>query len=1291
MQRVGFSRSVVVKEWPARHCFVSLPHHWASMTLPAPTPTFCLETSQNRTLVLSWAGDIHNPSAGSDSTVLVSREVLKDSGISDGEVGVLSQIQVPPPCTMITVIVGSLTQWQDLALNAEVAQSAILSQVRVIGLRQCVPLWLEGGACVFLTVTSLNPPLKYGTLQPMTQVEVLPPLEKDGSHDYKAINFTPTSVESDSRSEEFDGNQKVVDHECTKNVVDESRNQEDIQKQNSFKENMFTMILNYIYMKRKEQKSVYDLPVRRDIQLGYRVVPVPEELNSSFSVGMLDHPSLIIISRESLLYTCLKDEVSFIGHLRKINSYKENYTISNASREERSNEIKKQDSKSSGVVLASCLCTVIVWENFIAESNENVDFVKKISALLKVNNCVAGNCLRRLMRLSTLNVIELQTSDVTVKTLPVSIDVLPLTPLDASCTLLLTDTVKSQLKNLVDEYTVIINQKTLMEINLNGKRIDVFITTRDGVPLKLDNKSVVLLEVTLLKQHDSLPYIHSSVSDLNRNYHAKFPYVGYEGVFSNLKQHVLLTQGCQTDFCNAGPQFALLHGSKGSGKTSLVESLIECLSTYPYYMHADIVSCKQLKGKKMQTVEKKLQLIFREAIFKRPSIIILDDIDHLVPSQGSQDQDSGPVYEHTMQMVSMITGLLDQLVDFICDTHFPLHTHNPKSGSVIVIATCITRTSVHPLLVNPQGHHFFPCTFGIPPLEAEGRVKALNGMLQAHMKKYMCQKKCLPSDCVKSCSEDTGTDKGSKADEDPLSRCLQIDAKLITRLTESFVLPDLNHLALRTFLQAKQRWGCKLNEKVSKSKSKAKILEQIHIQCFPDGGTSFSESSAQTPSSDSDVILNVDVAAALEGYIPLALRGLALSEKKSTVNLGIGGLAEASSILEETLTWPSTYPNLFSKITLRLRSGVLLYGPPGCGKTLLANTVTANCSLNLISVKGPELLSKYIGASEEAVRNAFERASSAKPCVLFFDEFESIAPRRGHDSTGVTDRVVNQLLTQMDGVEGLTGVYILAATSRPDLIDPALLRPGRLDKCVFCPIPSLSDREEILQVLSEAVELGEDVDWSQVARSTENFTGADLQSVLSTAQVLVAQEALGDNLYKGVIQSDQSNNKEETTYSTDPCEQAELKKGNKSLKLAEEYSIGHKKEMDTGLQHDVLEEVIIEKEIEKVTFSQKRFSVQKDYNLVVGNENEDTNIQIALVAEKLECDKPLEYNASDCDLPRNLELKVFKRHIDAALKEVKPSVTQAERLKYEHLYATFTKSKDGSFGHPSPGKRATLA
>ncbi|XP_031236141.1 peroxisome biogenesis factor 1 [Mastomys coucha] len=208
-----------------------------------------------------------------------------------------------------------------------------------------------------------------------------------------------------------------------------------------------------------------------------------------------------------------------------------------------------------------------------------------------------------------------------------------------------------------------------------------------------------------------------------------------------------------------------------------------------------------------------------------------------------------------------------------------------------------------------------------------------------------------------------------------------------------------------------------------------------------------------------------DFQKALCGFLPASLRNVNLHKPRDLGWDKIGGLHEVRQILMDTVQLPAKYPELFANLPIRQRTGILLYGPPGTGKTLLAGVVARESGMNFISIKGPELLSKYIGASEQAVRDVFIRAQAAKPCILFFDEFESIAPRRGHDNTGVTDRVVNQLLTQLDGVEGLQGVYVLAATSRPDLIDPALLRP-------------------------------------------ESFTGADLKALLYNAQLEALQGRL---------------------------------------------------------------------------------------------------------------------------------------------------------------------------------------
>ncbi|GAO47030.1 AAA-domain-containing protein [Saitoella complicata NRRL Y-17804] len=250
-----------------------------------------------------------------------------------------------------------------------------------------------------------------------------------------------------------------------------------------------------------------------------------------------------------------------------------------------------------------------------------------------------------------------------------------------------------------------------------------------------------------------------------------------------------------------------------------------------------------------------------------------------------------------------------------------------------------------------------------------------------------------------------------------------------------------------------------------------------------------------------------DFEKALDGFVPAGLRGVNLTTEGAKWS-DIGGLSTTKDTLLETFEFPTRYAPIFASCPLRLRSGILLYGYPGCGKTLLASAVAKECGLNFISVKGPELLNKYIGASEKSVRDLFERAQAARPCVLFFDEFDSIAPKRGHDSTGVTDRVVNQMLTQMDGAEGLEGVYVLAATSRPDLIDPALLRPGRLDKSLLCDMPSLEDRVSILEALLKILYLDPSIPLEELAERMEGYSGADIQAVLYNAHLEAIHEVL---------------------------------------------------------------------------------------------------------------------------------------------------------------------------------------
>jgi peroxin-6 len=199
------------------------------------------------------------------------------------------------------------------------------------------------------------------------------------------------------------------------------------------------------------------------------------------------------------------------------------------------------------------------------------------------------------------------------------------------------------------------------------------------------------------------------------------------------------------------------------------------------------------------------------------------------------------------------------------------------------------------------------------------------------------------------------------------------------------------------------------------------------------------------------------------------------------------------------------HPELFAG-GIRRRSGVLLYGPPGTGKTLLAKAVATECSVNFLSVKGPELINMYVGESERLVRDVFIRARRAKPCVIFFDELDSLAPARGRgsDSGGIMDRVVSQLLAEIDSAQAGSGnddVFIIGATNRPDLLDPALLRPGRLDKLLYVGIASQSeDREKVLRALTRKFSLQNDVDFANIAKQCPPLlTGADMYGLCSRA------------------------------------------------------------------------------------------------------------------------------------------------------------------------------------------------
>ena len=254
------------------------------------------------------------------------------------------------------------------------------------------------------------------------------------------------------------------------------------------------------------------------------------------------------------------------------------------------------------------------------------------------------------------------------------------------------------------------------------------------------------------------------------------------------------------------------------------------------------------------------------------------------------------------------------------------------------------------------------------------------------------------------------------------------------------------------------------------------------------------------------IIYDKDFEDALKNVRPSAMREVLVE----TPNVGwedVGGLEKVKQELKEAVEWPLKHPESFTKIGIRPSRGLLLYGPPGTGKTLLAKAVAKESEANFIQVKGPSLLSMWVGKSEEGVRKIFERARQVSPCIVFFDEIDALAGRRGQESgTKVTERVLNQMLAEMDGLEDMKGILVIAATNRPDLLDPAVLRPGRFDRILLVGAPKEKGRLAILNVHTKEMPLSKEVNLKDIARKTDGYTGADLEAVAREAGMLALRE-----------------------------------------------------------------------------------------------------------------------------------------------------------------------------------------
>lgn len=312
----------------------------------------------------------------------------------------------------------------------------------------------------------------------------------------------------------------------------------------------------------------------------------------------------------------------------------------------------------------------------------------------------------------------------------------------------------------------------------------------------------------------------------------------------------------------------------------------------------------------------------------------------------------------------------------------------------------------------------------------------------------------------------------------------EVDILQIAKDTHGYVGADLRQLCLESALQC-------IRENIS----------ELDVE-------------SETPISDEDlnilVVNNEHFLHALQNTDPSTLRDNKV-EVPDVKWEDIGGLEQTKQELQEMVRYPIEHRHLFEKFGMMASRGVLFYGPPGCGKTLMAKAIANECGANFISVKGPELLNAWFGGSEANVRDLFDKARAASPCILFFDEMDSIARARGSGGGGASDtsdRVINQLLAEIDGVGGGKTLFIIGATNRPDILDPGIMRPGRLDQLIYIPLPDHASRVSIFKANLRKSPIADDITFEQLADVTEGFSGADITEICQRA----AKNAIRDSI-----------------------------------------------------------------------------------------------------------------------------------------------------------------------------------
>ncbi|MFA4640941.1 CDC48 family AAA ATPase [Pyrococcus kukulkanii] len=537
------------------------------------------------------------------------------------------------------------------------------------------------------------------------------------------------------------------------------------------------------------------------------------------------------------------------------------------------------------------------------------------------------------------------------------------------------------------------------------------------------------------------------------------------------------------------PKGVLLYGPPGTGKTLLAKAVANEANAYFIAINGP-----EIMSKYYGESEERLREVFKEAEENAPAIIFIDEIDAIAPKR------SEVTGEVEKRVVAQLLALMDGL---------------KSRGKVIVIGATNRPDAIDPALRRP-GRFDREIEVGVP--DKQGRKE----ILQIHTRGMPIEPDFRKGDVLKALEEikkdekfkdaiDKAIERVKASREEEIPKVLkeisedlynEVKAKLIDYLleelaevTHGFVGADLAALAREAAMAALRR-------------------------LIREGKIDFEAETIPREVLDELKVTRKDFYEALKMVEPSALREV-LIEVPNVHWDDIGGLEDVKQELREAVEWPLKYPEAFRAYGITPPKGILLYGPPGTGKTLLAKAVATESEANFIAVRGPEILSKWVGESEKNIREIFRKARQAAPTVIFIDEIDAIAPRRGTDVNRVTDRIINQLLTEMDGLVENSGVVVIAATNRPDIIDPALLRPGRFDRLILVPAPDEKARLEIFKVHTRNMPLAKDVDLKELAKRTEGYTGADIAAVCREAAMIAMRRALEQGILKEGMKADE--------------------------------------------------------------------------------------------------------------------------------------------------------------------------